>query len=610
MVPYHTLQPQPPQFSTIEQAELSAKVDTTLQMPTPPNTFTVIILLFLLTSYSSFAFTVKPLSPRRPSKMCNQSSSAATTSRPLLFKYESSEDISSVYHRMDVIDAKKPAKYGRIAFSASVISVPIWATVLLPFTLISSTINFLYYNLPKLFAVDKATTTTTAKATETIQQSNNSKEEIVSIPRENRKYDLILFGATGFVGKLAVSYLAQEYGKSSTLKWAIAGRSESKIKATLSTIAQELGNDDILNNIEIIIADTSDQSTLKGLVENARSIASTVGPFQKYGSNLVKFCALYGTHYADITGEVPWNKEMMRLYESTAQQSGAKIVSFCGHDSIPWDLTVRYLSNKLKEECNDQLSQVECLNELVGGVSGGTLATVFESIDRTVKDFQWESLWKKDDTTTLDVYQRLPCGSESENRIVSDLPSTISSCRNPSQRFVGKGSSPFFMAAINMGVAGRSVALSNSTKQVVQYREALVAENMMDAFVAWWGTILFGTVAINPVLLPIIKKFLPSPGEGPTESVLNDGFLCVTGYGKGVKGNEVESVFYFPHDGGYKSTARMLVESGICLALDDERHEYTAGGFYSPASLMCNALIDRLVSTGSSFACSVSTSKK
>ena len=225
--------------------------------------------------------------------MCNQSSSAAidkkatattTTSRPQLFKYESSEDISAVYHRMDVIDAKKPAKYGRIAFIASIISVPIWATVLLPFTLISSTINFLYYNLPKLFAVDNATTI--VETSETIQQqSNTSKEEeiavINSIPRENRKYDLILFGATGFVGKLAVSYLAQEYGinnnnnnnsnndgkenSSTTLKWAIAGRSESKIKATLSTIAQELGNTDILNNIDIIIADTSDQSTLKGL---------------------------------------------------------------------------------------------------------------------------------------------------------------------------------------------------------------------------------------------------------------------------------------------------------------------------------------------------------
>ncbi|KAL7498817.1 hypothetical protein ACHAWT_006674 [Skeletonema menzelii] len=545
--------------------------------------------------------------------MCIKStlSSSTTADKAIVppqttFKYEASQDIASVYHRMDVIDAKKPAKFGPVAFVASVLSVPIWATVLLPFTLLSSTINFLYYNLGKLFTSNITTVNDeSSNGKQELSNTLNGEEIIVNItPRDERKYDLVLFGATGFVGRLAVSYLAKEYGiNNDKVKWAVAGRSQAKIEATLSAIAQELGNDDIVNNVDVIIADTSDRSTLKGLVENTRSIASTVGPFQKYGSPLVEFCTKYGTHYADITGEVPWNKEMMRLHEHSAQQSGAKIVSFCGHDSIPWDLTVRYLSNKLREECNDELRQVECLDELVGGVSGGTLATVFESIDRTVKDFQWDSLWKKDDS--LDMYQRLTCGSESDNKIVPDLPSTISKCRNPSQRFAGKWCGPFFMASINMEVSGRSVALSQGTKQTVKYREALVADNMMDAFVAWWGTILFGTAAINPVLLPILKQFLPSPGEGPTQSVLNDGFLCVSGYGIGENGNEVESAFYFPHDGGYKSTARMLVESSICLALDEDRHENTAGGFYSPASIMCDALLDRLVSTGSSFACSV-----
>eukprot|EP00984_Skeletonema_dohrnii_P004657 scaffold1638_cov112-Skeletonema_dohrnii-CCMP3373.AAC.8 len=550
--------------------------------------------------------------------MCLKStlSSSTTTAEkatapPETFKYESSQDIASVYHRMDVIDAKKPAKFGPIAFVASVLSVPIWAIVLLPFTLLASTINFLYFNLGKLFTSNIAAGDDTKNdAKEELSTTQNCEEKVNIIPRDERKYDLVLFGATGFVGKLAVSYLTEEYGiNNDKVKWAIAGRSEDKIKATLSAIAQELGKDydDILDNVDVIIADTSDRSTLKGIVENTRSVASTVGPFQKYGSPLVEFCAKYGTHYADITGEVPWNKEMMRLYEHSAQQSGAKIVSLCGHDSIPWDLTVRYLSNKLREECNDELSQVECLDELVGGVSGGTLATVFESIDRTIKDFQWDSLWKKDDS--LDMYQRLPCGSESGNTIVPDLPSTISKCRNPSQRFASKWCGPFFMAPINMAVSGRSVALSQGTNQTVRYREALVAENMMDAFVAWWGTILFGTAAINPVLLPILKKFLPSPGEGPTQSVLNDGFLCISGYGIGENGNEVESVFYFPHDGGYKSTARMLVESSICLATDEDRHENAAGGFYSPASIMCDALLDRLVETGSSFACSVCKSK-
>jgi short subunit dehydrogenase-like uncharacterized protein len=567
---------------------------------------------------------------------------------------------------MDTTDAKTPNKFGFVPFVASiVVTLPIYVTVLLPFTVLSCTIHFLYYNLGKLFfisnavndATTTATTTTTATATtnaimEKIQNNNtndendnnnddimNGEETIVNIiPREKRKYDLILFGASGYVGKLAVSYLVKEYGvvndsnnnnnsssnsndykqqqqQQQQVKWAIAGRSELKLKSTLLEIAQELGcfidNEDfMLNHVDVIIADTSDPSTLKRLVENTRCIASTVGPFQKYGSPLVEFCAKYGTHYADITGEVPWNKEMMRLYEHSAQHTGAKIVSFCGHDSIPWDVTVRYLSNKLREDCNDELRQVECLNELVGGVSGGTLATVFESIDRTVKDFQWDSLSKIIMDDTLDMYQRLPCGAESENKIVSDLPWTIGKCRNPSQRFATKWCGPFFMAAINMEVAGRSVALSKGTKQIVKYREAIVAENMMDAFVAWWGTILFGTAAINPVLLPILKKFLPSPGEGPTESVLNDGFLCVTGHGIGKNGNEVESVFYFPHDGGYKSTARMLVESSICLALDEDRHESSSGGFYSPASLMCDALLDRLVKTGSSFACNVVSKSK
>jgi len=577
----------------------------------PTYSASVLLFPFFLVTTSSFAFAPSLHRPRQSNMSIKSTlSSSATADKAIVppkssFKYEASQDIASVYHRMDVIDAKKPAKFGPIAFIASVLSVPIWATVLLPFTLLSSTINFLYYNLGKLFTSNFAIGSDTSKNLK--GGSTRNDEEIATatlIPREERKYDLVLFGATGFVGKLAVSYLAKEYGlDNDKVKWAIAGRSDAKIKATLSAIAQELDNVDIVNSVDIIMADTSDQSTLKGLVENTRSIASTVGPFQKYGSPLVSFCAKYGTHYCDITGEVPWNKDMMRLYEHTAKQSGAKIVSFCGHDSIPWDLTVRYLSSKLREECNDSLRQVECLNELVGGISGGTLATVFESIDRTVKDFQWDSLWKKDDS--LDMYQRLPCGSESDSKIVPDLPTTISKCRNPSQRFTSKWCGPFFMAPINMEVSGRSVVLSQVTKQSVKYREALVAENVMDAFVAWWGTILFGTAAINPVLLPILKTFLPSPGEGPTQSVLNDGFLCITGHGIGENGNEAESVLYFPHDGGYKSTARMLVESSICLAIDENRHENMAGGFYSPASIMCDALLDRLVSTGSSFACSI-----
>ena len=317
---------------------------------------------------------------------------------------------------------------------------------------------------------------------------------------------------------------------------------------------------------------------------------------------MVEFCVKYGTHYADITGEVAWNKEMMKLYESSARRSGSKVVSFCGHDSIPWDLSVRFLSDTLRVECNDELVSVECLNELKGDVSGGTLATVYDSLDRAIKDFQWESLSAKN---TLDVYCRLPNGSESPNRVNSDLPAIVSACRNPAARFSNRWCGPFIMSAINLEIVRRSITFSSCSNLTVNYREAVVSENFKEAFTLWFGLVLLGTLIINPITRPLVKNILPQPGEGPSERMRMEGFLCVTGYGIGAKGSEVETAIYFPRDGGYHSTARMLVESGICLALDENRHDFSEGGFYSPASIMCDALLDRLVKTGTCFACRV-----
>lgn len=363
-------------------------------------------------------------------------------------------------------------------------------------------------------------------------------------------------------------------------------------------------------------------------MDNTRAVITTAGPFVKYGewhgykakqkiphqfisltpaqiptflsgSNVVEFCATHGTHYADITGEVQWNKSMMQQYESTAQRTGAKIVSLCGHDSIPWDLTVRSLSEKLHESCNDELVSVECLNEMKGDVSGGTLATVYESIDRGIWEFEWKSILP---SSTLDVYKRLPDGCESTFSVSSDLPVTVSPCRNPATRFVNRWCGPFVMAAINMDVVGRSISLSKHGNPTVNYREAAVQESFMDAFSMWFGTVILGTLIINPITRPLVKRALPQPGQGPSETVRKEGYLCVTGYGVGAEGNVAESAMYFPHDGGYQSTARMLVESGLCLALNEDRHEMSQGGFYSPAGLMCDALLDRLVNSGTKFA--------
>jgi len=518
------------------------------------------------------------------------------------FRYEASTDIQSVYNQMDVVDKKIPMKNGLLAFLVTLfLGVPIWFAFLLPFTIVASAIHFGYVLISggKLFSNSKKSGKTTIDSVFDASEDEN----IEIVPMESRKYDVVLLGATGYTGKLATTYLAKQYGvgSKSTVNWAIAGRSKAKLNQTLESISMELGNVDV-KNVDVIITDTSDKTTLKNLVTDTRAVITTAGPFQKYGSPVVEFCVKYGTHYADITGEVDWNKKMMKRYESSALKTGSKLVSFCGHDSVPWDLTVRHLSNKLREDCNDDLEYVECLDEMKGAASGGTLATVYESLDQAVKEFELEF-----GGNPLDLYERLPDGSESPYKVISDLPSTVSQCRNPSPRFANKWCSPFFMAPINMAIVQRSVALSLARKSItpVKYREAAVAENFMDAFTMWFGLIIISTLIFNPVTRQILKKLLPQPGEGPSEKTRMEGFLCVSGYGIGVKGNKAESVMYFPQDGGYHSTARMLVESGLCLALDGEKHSYSDGGFYSPASIMCDPLVDRLVKTGSKFACAI-----
>ncbi|EED91145.1 predicted protein [Thalassiosira pseudonana CCMP1335] len=535
--------------------------------------------LFLLVTIPLAAAFISPIQfPRSIAK----SSTLIMSTR---FKYEASQDIASVYHQMEVVDKKTPITFGPIVFISSLfLGVPFLLTVLLPLTIVSAPIHFFAALLinGKLFSFSKATSNTIV--------DRSGDQSIIIAPRESRKYDVVLLGSTGFTGKLATAYLAKQYGACCFLhswkrrngKWAIAGRSKSKLESTLKSIAKDLGNDEVLK-VDTIIVDTMDRSTLKALVDNTRAVITTAGPFVKY----------------DITGEVQWNKSMMQQYESTAQRTGAKIVSLCGHDSIPWDLTVRSLSEKLHESCNDELVSVECLNEMKGDVSGGTLATVYESIDRGIWEFEWKSILP---SSTLDVYKRLPDGCESTFSVSSDLPVTVSPCRNPATRFVNRWCGPFVMAAINMDVVGRSISLSKHGNPTVTYREAAVQESFMDAFSMWFGTVILGTLIINPITRPLVKRALPQPGQGPSETVRKEGYLCVTGYGVGAEGNVAESAMYFPHDGGYQSTARMLVESGLCLALNEDRHEMSQGGFYSPAGLMCAALLDRLVNSGTKFA--------
>jgi len=192
-----------------------------------------------------------------------------------------------------------------------------------------------------------------------------------------RKYDIVLIGATGFTGRLACFYMVDRY--KSTIKFAIAGRR----KNALLKIQNELK--EIFNiELDIIVADMFNLEDLEKLVNDTKVILTTVGPYALYGNNLVHMCAIYGTSYCDITGETNWVRSNIDNYHSEAKLTGAQIVHFCGHDCVPWDLCVLLLNKKLKEK-NDSLSEVTIFEKLNASASGGTYATIFNSIESRIK---------------------------------------------------------------------------------------------------------------------------------------------------------------------------------------------------------------------------------
>jgi hypothetical protein len=265
--------------------------------------------------------------------MCKTTSSSTTTS-----------DLHFPVER----DGKAPAAVSNTEFLVTVgLVVPLWATVILPLTVV--------YQLGKGL-VNLVLPNSQAEVPTIDSGYQVSKGDIV--PRPQRKYDVVLLGATGFTGRLGARHLAKTYGVNKQVKWAIAGRSEKKLEQVKQSLAKELGNDEILQ-LDTIIVDTTVASTLPNLVRDTRAVVTTAGPFSQYGNTVVEFCAKFGTHYADITGESVWVKNMMVQWQETAKQTGAKIISFCGNSCVPWDLTVDQLAKKLQEEANEDLGKCD-----------------------------------------------------------------------------------------------------------------------------------------------------------------------------------------------------------------------------------------------------------
>ena len=400
------------------------------------------------------------------------------------------------------------------------------------------------------------------------------------------KFDLVIYGATGFTGKLAAQYVSRQYANQ--IRWAVAGRSRAKLESVKQACA---GIPDVL------VADSDDQGALDAMVAQTKVVVTFAGPFARYGNKLVAACVAAGVDYCDITGEMDWVRENIARYDDAARKSGAHIVSLCGHDSLPWDLMTLMLSKKLREgNPESDLARVDIWDDIRSAPSGGTLETAFDIMFGKKKPTAPE-------VTALGFDPLLKTGvtgeAASSHKVSAQNVAYVE--RSGSSRLHSQTRTFFVMAGCNASAVKRSNALNKYGTKVV-YREGRTASGFVSGLCSMIGLSLFGLAIFFPPTRYLLRRFaLPKPGEGPSEESMAKGYLVVTGAGTAADGRTAKARLGFPVDPGYKDTARMAVECGLTLALDGNSLLRKEGGVYTPGACQGEAVLSRLLKTGSTF---------
>jgi short subunit dehydrogenase-like uncharacterized protein len=391
----------------------------------------------------------------------------------------------------------------------------------------------------------------------------------------NRTHDVVLHGATGFVGRLTARHLAAHAG---TARVALSGRSAAKLEA----LRDELGVD-----WPLVVADAADPGSLAELAASTTAVATTVGPYAKYGLPLVQACAEAGTSYADLTGEVLFVRDSARVAHERAQQTGARIVHAAGFDSIPSDLGVLLLHEQVQADGEGDLGEtVLLLASMRGGVSGGTIDSLRTQVDVLKAD-------PGERKVVADAYALSPDRS-GEPDLDSDsfLPT-----RDP---LLGQWVAPFVMAPYNTRIVRRSNALQgHAYGKAFRYREVMgvgrtpVAPVLAGAVALGLGA-LAGGMALPPTRA-LLDRVLPKPGSGPSEKLQRTGHFRAEIHTRTSTGARYVATVAAQGDPGYAATAVMLGESALCLGLDPLT---SAGGVLTPAVAMGDHLVERLRARG------------
>ena len=377
------------------------------------------------------------------------------------------------------------------------------------------------------------------------------------------KFDIVVYGATGFTGQLVAEYLAARYKGDASLKWAMAGRSKDKLASVRDAVGAPA-------DTPLIVADAADPASLKAMVEQAKSVISTVGPYQFYGNELLAACVAQGTDYFDLCGEPLWMRQMIDKHEAAAKASGARIVFSCGFDSVPFELGAFYVQEEAKRVFGSPASRVKGrVRDMRGTLSGGTAASAKATFDAVAKDLSLVA-------TLKDPFALTP-GFKGPKQPPGSKPAY--------EEDLQSWAAPFMMALINT----RNVHRSNMLMGFPYGKEFVYDEMVLT------GPGEKGEANAKLVMAANTEKTgpnAPKPGEGPSKEERENGLYDLLYVAIAPDGRQVRAAVKGDRDPGYGSTSKMISECAICLLRDTPD---VPAGFWTPGAAMQHKLIKRLV---------------
>lgn len=406
---------------------------------------------------------------------------------------------------------------------------------------------------------------------------------MTAVPRE---LDIVVYGATGFVGRLTAAYLAEHLP--SGLKVALAGRSRRR----LENVRAELGG--AARDWPLIEADATDPESLAALAAGTRIVLSTVGPYAKFGLPLVQACAEAGTDYVDLTGEVLFHRESIDRFDDTARRTGARIVHSCGFDSVPSDLGVHALHRAAQADDAGALTDTTLVvTALRGGISGGTIDSVRTQIDAVRTDAGLRKVAARPYSLSPDPSREPQLGRQNDLALVDG--------KTIAPELAG-WKAPFFMASYNTRVVRRSNALTGwNYGSAFRYREVMsVGSSPISPILAGGLAAGIGALALGLSFPPtrfLLDKALPGPGDGPSDTTRRRGFFTIDLYTTTTSGARYTTRFAAQGDPGYQATSVMLGESALSLAVGGSAL-HPGGGVLTPAVAFGDVLTERLRTAG------------